>query len=95
MLIPASFTRFEKPICYAYTDKRYPDRASPERGESVHSKTRMLRGTQVSPYVFNLTDDLPTEPHETYLRQKDFKLETNPRLLEEIEIIKKVCTFFF
>ncbi|CAH0602929.1 unnamed protein product [Chrysodeixis includens] len=90
LLIPATFTRFEKPICYAYTDKRYPDRASPERGESVHSKTRTLRGAQVSPYVFSLSDELPTEPHETYLRQKELKLESNPRLIEEIEVIKKL-----
>lgn len=95
LLIPSSFTRFEKPICYAYTDKRYPDRSSPEHGDSVHNKTRMLRGSQVSPYIFNLTDDLPSEPHEIYLKQKEIKFDLQPRLVEEYEVIRKVCYFYY
>lgn len=50
----------------------------------------MLRGSQVSPYIFNLTDDLPNEPHEIYLKQKEIKFELHPRLVEEYAAVKKV-----
>ncbi|KAJ8726552.1 hypothetical protein PYW07_001250 [Mythimna separata] len=90
LLIPSSFTRFEKPIGYAYTDKRHPDRSSPEPGDSVHSKTRMLRSSQVSPYTFNLTNELPSEPHEVYVKQKEIKFDLHPRLIEEYDVVKKL-----
>lgn len=49
----------------------------------------------MSPYIFNLTDDLPTEPHEIYIKQKELKHESNPRLSEEFEVIRKVDFQFY
>lgn len=92
-LIPPSFTRFEKPIRYSYTEKRYlMERSLPEISEldNIHSKIRSLRGTNVAPYVFSLTDDPPTEPNESTLRIKAFKEEITPSLKQEYEIVKKV-----
>ncbi|XP_047042300.1 general transcription factor 3C polypeptide 5 isoform X2 [Helicoverpa zea] len=88
LLIPSSFTRLEKPITYTYTDKRYPDR--PDQGDNVHNKTRSLRSSQVAPYTFNLIDDWPSEPHESYVKQKDLKCESSPRMVEEYETVKKL-----
>ncbi|CAB3230626.1 unnamed protein product [Arctia plantaginis] len=92
-LIPPSFTRFERPIRYTYTEKRYlMDRSSPDTSEreSVHSKVRSLRGTNAAPYIFSLTDELPTEPNESTLKIKAFKEEISPSLKKEFEIVKKL-----
>lgn len=44
----------------------------------------------MTPYIFNLIDDLPAEPHEVYLKQREQRLECQPTLNQEFEIVKKV-----
>ncbi|XP_075992614.1 general transcription factor IIIC subunit l(2)37Cd [Anticarsia gemmatalis] len=92
-LIPPSFTRFEKPIRYTYTEKRYlTDRSSPEQsvGESVHNKIRSLRASHVAPYIFSLNSDMPTKPNDSSLSLKAFKEELNPTIGQEYEAVKKL-----
>lgn len=47
----------------------------------------------MTPYIFNLTDDWPSEPHEIYTKQKEVKFDLHPRLVEEYDVVRKVCYF--
>lgn len=97
-IVPANFTRSDKPINYSYTDKRYPDKKTVNEEEEdksdLHKKRRTDRGTGMSQYTFNLTDTLPTEPNEAYLKQYALRLSVYPALAEELKTIEKVRTLF-
>ncbi|XP_073942100.1 general transcription factor IIIC subunit l(2)37Cd [Choristoneura fumiferana] len=93
-IVPANFTRSDKPINYSYTDKRYPDKKAAKEEDSdkndVHSKRRTDRGIGMTPYTFNLTDTLPTEPNEAYLKQYALRLSVYPALAQELKSIQKM-----
>lgn len=59
------------------------------KNDEVH-KSRNDRGLPISRYVFNLSDDLPTEPNEYYLKQKSARLSVYPKLEEEYPVVSKV-----
>lgn len=90
-IVPNSFTRSDKPISYAYTDKRYGEKRTEIEDEStIHRKLRIERGRPLTRHDFNLIDDLPAEPHEYFLQQKDVRLTVYSTLEEEFQTVKKV-----
>ncbi|XP_030025119.2 general transcription factor 3C polypeptide 5 [Manduca sexta] len=92
-VVPWNFTRFDRPITYAYTDRKYfaeKGDTSPQRDDDVHNKRRSERGERQTRFQFNLIDDLPTEPNEYYIKQKNEKIITSPELKQEYEIVKKL-----
>ncbi|XP_028161129.1 general transcription factor 3C polypeptide 5 isoform X2 [Ostrinia furnacalis] len=91
-ILPAYFTRTDKPNSYGYTDKRYySDKTDTvDADDNVHNRTRQERKGQFSSYVFSLTNELPTEPHEANVKQKDARLVQYPQLEEEYEAVKKL-----
>lgn len=91
--MPYNFTRFDKPINYGYTDKRYfPDKLDTSRpkDDDIHSKRRSDRGAPVVRVPFTLVNDFPSEPQDYYLRQKNEKCDMYPKLQEEYESVEKV-----
>ncbi|XP_026488653.2 general transcription factor 3C polypeptide 5 [Vanessa tameamea] len=93
-ITPFNFTRSDKPISYCYTDKRYStkDLVKEETENTTKDEVHKLRGDRGLPiarYTFNLTDDLPTEPNEYYLKQKKTRLTIYPQLENEYKIVQK------
>ncbi|XP_026327848.1 general transcription factor 3C polypeptide 5 [Hyposmocoma kahamanoa] len=91
LIVPNSFTRSDKPISYAYTDKRYGEKRTELDDEgTIHRRLRVERGRPLTRHEFNLIDDLPTEPHEYFLKQKAVRLSVYSALEEEFQIVKKL-----
>ncbi|CAG4943942.1 unnamed protein product [Colias eurytheme] len=91
-IVPGNFIRFDKPINYYYTDKRsYVAKNDdlPDDKDEVH-KMRSERGVPIPKYQFNLTDELPTEPHEYFVDIKNSKIIGNQQLEQEFEMVKKM-----
>lgn len=94
-VVPANFTRSDKPINYSYSDKRYPNKKEQAQDkesdkDDFHNKRRSERGIGMAHYSFNLTDSLPTEPHEAYVKQQQLRLSVYPPLKQEMETIHKL-----
>lgn len=93
LILPSSFTRSDKPISYAYTDKRYGEKRTELDDEgTIHRRLRIERGRPLTRHDFNLIDDLPTEPDEYFLKQKAIRLTVYSALEEEYKVIKKVSS---
>ncbi|XP_039765132.1 general transcription factor 3C polypeptide 5 isoform X2 [Pararge aegeria] len=93
-IIPSNFTRSDKPINYFYTEKRYQtkDTANDESmsaDDEVH-KCRSDRALPIPRYIFNMSEDLPLEPNEYYLKKKDSRQSLYPPLQGEFEVVKKL-----
>ncbi|XP_022128713.1 general transcription factor 3C polypeptide 5 [Pieris rapae] len=91
-IVPSSFTRFDKPINYSYTDKKInvtEEELLNADPDEVH-KMRSDRGIPVRRFSFNLVDEIPTEPHEYFVNIKNSKASTNPQINEEYEIVQKM-----
>lgn len=89
-IIPANFSRSDKPINYFYTAKRYQaNNDDPSSVDEVH-KSRTDRALPIARYIFNLSEDLPLEPNEYYLKRRDTRMAIYPQLKEEFEVVKKV-----
>lgn len=91
LIVPNTFTRSDKPISYAYTDKRYGEKRIELDDEgTIHRRLRIERGRPLTRHDFNLIDDLPTAPHDYFLKQKAIRLSIYSPLEEEFQIVKKV-----
>lgn len=90
-IVPSNFTRTEKPINYAYTDKRYFSLSDgKDADDNVHNTRRTARTKQYSKYEFSLTNEMPTEPHDSMVKHLQGKIAMQPLLQEEYDIVKKV-----
>ncbi|XP_045766921.1 general transcription factor 3C polypeptide 5 [Maniola jurtina] len=92
-ITPSSFARLDKPINYFYTEKRYIKASLKDESmmvdDDVH-KSRVDRGLPIARYTFNLSEDLPLEPHNYYLKRKATRESIYPPLKEEFETVKKL-----
>ncbi|XP_045459113.1 general transcription factor 3C polypeptide 5 [Melitaea cinxia] len=92
---PFNFTRSDKPIAYCYTDKRYSTKEYVKEeydsviNDDIH-KSRSERGIPIPRYLFNLSNDLPIEPNEYYLKQKKNRLAIYPQLENEFKTVAKL-----
>ncbi|CAK1602835.1 unnamed protein product [Parnassius mnemosyne] len=89
-IVPSNFTRFDKPISYNYTDKRFPGREKDITHDDIHHRIRTERGTPLTRYTFNLVDELATKPHVYYIKQMESKKSMYPPLEQEYDIVKKM-----
>ncbi|XP_072936997.1 general transcription factor 3C polypeptide 5 [Epargyreus clarus] len=91
-IVPSSFTRSDRPINYTYTDKRYfSHKDTPENTQDDEvRRTRTERSIPLARYRFTLTDELPSEPHEYYIKRKDVKFAMCPEMEQDYETIKKL-----
>ncbi|CAH2067263.1 unnamed protein product, partial [Iphiclides podalirius] len=89
-IVPSNFTRFDKPINYNYTDKRFPGKEKDVSRDDVHHRVRIERGTPITRYTFNLVDELAAEPHTYYIKQLESKKIMYPPLEQEFASIKKL-----
>lgn len=92
-ILPPFFTRSDKPNNYAYTDKRYyldKTDQTPDADDNIHNRTRSLRKGHFSTYVFSLTNELPTEPHEANIAIIKGKIAHFPQLQDDYDTVKKV-----
>ncbi|KPJ12260.1 hypothetical protein RR48_11516 [Papilio machaon] len=89
-IVPSNFTRFDKPINYNYTDKRFIVKEQDENPDNIHRRARTERGTPLLRYTFNLDDDLATEAHAYYIKQLEIKKVMYPPLQQEFETVKKL-----
>ncbi|CAH2104394.1 unnamed protein product [Euphydryas editha] len=94
-ITPFNFTRSDKPIAYCYTDKRFgtkdfvKEESNSVTNDDVH-KARSERGLPIPRYIFNLSEDLPSEPNEYYLKQKKNRLAIYPQLENEFKTVEKL-----
>lgn len=90
-IVPSNFTRSDKPIQYAYTDKRYPDRSGSPSNDDFHNKCRSERGMPLGHWWwYNTTEEFPTQPLEFYIKNRDMRYEYSSLLKKEFEIVEKV-----
>ncbi|XP_041980297.1 general transcription factor 3C polypeptide 5 [Aricia agestis] len=92
-ILPANFTRIDKSTNYYYTDKKVYCQKEIKRESGVDGDThrmRMDRSIPVARYTFNLTNDLPTEPHDFYIQAKKTRESIYPQLQNEYENVSKM-----
>ncbi|XP_013201246.2 general transcription factor 3C polypeptide 5 [Amyelois transitella] len=97
-ILPPNFTRSDKPMPYLYTFKKYPERKAALEADDLHQKLRGDRGLPGRLFVFNLVDELATEPHQFYIKQKEERQRVYPLLEKESALVAKffqdrpICT---
>lgn len=94
-IVPSSFTRAEKPTNYAYTDKKYyGQNEAKDIDDNIHNKRRTARTRHHFKYEFNLTNELPSEPHDSNIKYLQSKIVVAPHLARDYEVVKKVCGIY-
>ncbi|XP_053602596.1 general transcription factor 3C polypeptide 5 isoform X2 [Plodia interpunctella] len=89
-ILPPNFTRSDKPMPYLYTFKKYTGRKDDQDPDDVHHRKRGNRGLPEKLFNFNLVDELDTEPHPYYVKQKEERQRVYPTLENEYAVVEKL-----
>lgn len=83
-LVPPSFSRSDKALCYAYTDKKEEQQTT---SDNIHYKVREHRKCHATQSTFTLTNLLPTEPNEYYAKHLS---KATPKFMKMYEHLKQL-----